>query len=91
MKIPIGPQYSSIQCPGMQANPNVGVEIPIGPTERVLYYERDLPSCAGPLKDARCMKNPASTPNPTPTKKTHAHITAMSTTTKKVTANRPGN
>ena len=35
--------------------------------ERARYYQCNLPSCAGPLKDARCMKYPASTPNPTPT------------------------
>ena len=80
MGAPVGPQGT---------NTTAGVEVLIRPTETARYYQCYLPTCADPLKDARCMKYPAFTPNPTPTPIRHDDATATKMPSERTTMNQP--
>ena len=81
MSIPVGPQGT---------NTTARVEqVPVGPIETARYYQCHLLTCAGPLKDARCMKYPVSAPNPTSTPTRHDNATAAKMPSDGTTANQP--
>ena len=80
MKTLTGPQDTST---------TTGVKVTVGPAEKARYYQCNLPVCASPLKDACCMKYPASTPNPTPTPTHHADASATKMPSKRTMMNQP--